>query len=75
MFIKTKVYCTQDTEVSLGDAVMCGGIPYDMGIGSGEKLEINICCDCGQVQGKYPLPQTQTEVGQVLKPKAELKSN
>ena len=32
-----------------------GYVPYDMNIGGGDYLEMNICLDCGKVQGDFPI--------------------
>lgn len=38
-----------------------GYLPYDFGIGGGDDVTMNLCLDCGQVQGKFPLPKTEME--------------
>lgn len=40
-----------------------GYVPKDLGIGGGDYMEFNLCLDCGQVQGKFPLPPTSMERG------------
>ena len=37
-------------------------VPRDMGIGGGDYIKIKLCLDCGQVQGEFPLPETEIEV-------------
>jgi hypothetical protein len=32
-----------------------------MGIGGGDYVEIDLCMDCGQTQGKYPRPISDLE--------------
>ena len=32
-----------------------GYVPSDMGIGGGDYLEIELCLECGQSQGKFPI--------------------
>lgn len=32
-----------------------GYVPYGMNIGGGDYLEFEVCLDCGQVQGKWPV--------------------
>jgi len=32
-----------------------GYIPGDLNIGGGDYLEIDVCLDCGQLQGKWPI--------------------
>jgi len=37
-------------------------VPTDMNIGyESDYLEFEYCLDCGQIQGNWPLPQTQYE--------------
>lgn len=38
-----------------------GYLPGDLGIGSGDYLEMESCLACGQVQGSFPLPPTCLE--------------
>lgn len=38
-----------------------GYLPRDFGIGGGDDLHTDICLDCGQVQGVFPLPPTEFE--------------
>lgn len=33
----------------------------DIGIGSSDYVEFNYCLDCGQIQGKFPLPPSKIE--------------
>lgn len=30
-------------------------VPHDMGIGGGDDVDIDLCLDCGQEQGEYPV--------------------
>lgn len=34
-----------------------GYIPYDLGIGGGDYIDIAYCLDCGQIQGSFPISQ------------------
>jgi hypothetical protein len=36
-------------------------VPRDLGIGGGDDVQLTYCLDCGQIQGKFPLPPTQME--------------
>lgn len=36
-------------------------LPNDWGIGGGDDLEMNFCMNCGQIQGEFPLPETEFE--------------
>lgn len=47
--------------VSILDYTSCDYVPDDMGIGGGDYLEFDLCLDCGQLQGKFPLPLTELE--------------
>lgn len=46
-----------------------GYVPEDMNIGGGDYLCFILCLDCGQQQGNWPLPETETEA------EAELQNN
>lgn len=37
-------------------------IPTDMNIAGGDYIEFNVCLDCGQIQGVWPLDETQLEI-------------
>ncbi len=39
----------------------CDYLPEDMGIGGGSHSQFTYCGDCGQIQGKWPLVETQVE--------------
>jgi hypothetical protein len=32
-----------------------GYVPRDANIGGGDYLKFSVCCDCGQMQGQWPL--------------------
>ena len=38
-----------------------GYVPHDCGIGGGDYYDFEICLDCGQIQGEFPLPTTELE--------------
>jgi len=38
-----------------------GYVPDDMGIGGGDYVEIDLCLNCGTVQGEWPLPECELE--------------
>ena len=50
--------------VRLGEKEHDGYVPRDMGIGGGDYVEFDWCLDCGQLQGKFPLPATSLETGE-----------
>lgn len=37
------------------DAIHQGDVPSGLNIGSGDYIELNICMNCGKVQGQYPI--------------------
>jgi hypothetical protein len=36
-------------------------VPDDMGVGGGDYVKFKLCLDCGQQQGKWPLPKCEME--------------
>jgi hypothetical protein len=59
----------------MGDAEYDGYVPDDLGIGGGDYVEINLCLECGQVAGNWPLPNSRIErMAQKLERQALLKS-
>ncbi len=38
-----------------------GYVPSDLGVGGGDDVEIDVCLNCGQLQGTWPRPVTNTE--------------
>ena len=36
-------------------------VPRDLGIGGGDDVQLDYCLDCGQIQGRFPLPGAQAE--------------
>lgn len=38
-----------------------GYVPEDIGIGGGDYLGFEYCLNCGQLKGKWPLPDTEME--------------
>lgn len=47
--------------ISVGNKEHDGYAPYDMGIGGGDDVEFDLCLDCGQMQGTWPLPTSSLE--------------
>ncbi len=39
-----------------------GYVPKDIGVGGGDYIELDYCMECGQIQGKFPLPQAKFEI-------------
>ena len=38
-----------------------GYVPDDLGIGGGDDVAFDLCLDCGQMQGDWPLPHSKME--------------
>ena len=55
--------CSDCCSYSLGKNEMYGNyyVPVDMGVGGGDYIQFSWCLNCGQLQGKFPLPQTEIE--------------
>ena len=34
-----------------------GGAPYNMNVGGGDYIEFDLCLDCGQNQGTFPVSE------------------
>lgn len=50
-----------------------GYVPDDMNMGGGNYVEINLCLECGHVQGEWPVPETELERKKALKEQSEKK--
>jgi len=46
------------------ELISSGYVPYEIGIGGGDDVILDICADCGQVQGEYPIKE---ELFQIIK--------
>lgn len=53
--------CSDRCLVRLGRQSAEGYPPMDMGIGGNDHIQFHYCLDCGQMQGKFPLPPTELE--------------
>lgn len=68
--------CSDLFSASIGGAEHDGYVPRDLGIGGGDYVELEYCLDCGQIQGEFPLPQTEMEADyEERKQEAEEKKN
>jgi hypothetical protein len=47
--------------VYLGENEKEGYVPSNMNIGGGDYIEFEYCLDCGQIQGEFPLQQTELD--------------
>ena len=54
-------HCSDLCAVSIGQNEESDYVPRDMGIGGGDDMHITYCLDCGQIQGKFPLPPCALE--------------
>jgi len=48
--------------VDLAGGHQHGYVPRDLGIGGGDDVNFDYCLDCGQIQGRFPLPTTAMEL-------------
>lgn len=54
--------CKDLSYFCLGDTEHDGYFPEGVGLGPGEDIELDYCLDCGQIQGKFPLPLSPIEL-------------
>lgn len=47
--------------VQVGSESKDGYLPGDLGLGGGDDLTMELCLDCGRVQGQWPLPPCELE--------------
>lgn len=47
----------------LGNIDHHGYVVGDVGVGSGDYFDFRYCLDCGQIQGTWPLPESEIEAG------------
>ena len=62
--------CKENMDIfkKAGCAIKCGSgtdnidhdgyVKYNMNIGGGDEISFRYCLECGQLQGKFPLPKT-----------------
>ena len=55
--------CSDMCSVDLAGRHSHGYVPRDLGIGGGDDVQLRYCLDCGQLQGRFPLPPTNIEAG------------
>jgi hypothetical protein len=53
--------CSDCCSTQLWDREHQGYVPCGVGIGGGDYVEFSVCLDCGQLQGKFPLPPAEIE--------------
>jgi hypothetical protein len=54
--------CSDRCIFNFGDHEYDGYVPEDCGIGGGDYVYFKVCLDCGQMQGKWPLPKSELEL-------------
>jgi hypothetical protein len=54
-------HCSDMCSVDLASRHEYGYVPRDLGIGGGDDVQFDYCLDCGQIQGKFPLPISEVE--------------
>ena len=53
--------CNDLTQVSVDEHEHVGYFPHDLGLGGGDDIQFDVCLDCGQVKGEWPLPLSELE--------------
>ena len=48
--------CSDCCATGIDEKEQDGYVPDDLGIGNGDYVEFDFCFNCGQIQGKFPLP-------------------
>ena len=56
-------HCSDMCSIDLAGKHTHGYVPRDLGIGGGDDVHMLYCLDCGQIQGKFPVPPTAIEEG------------
>jgi hypothetical protein len=47
--------CNDLCYVKYDEEISDGCVPREINLGGGDYIELNICMECGQVQGHYPI--------------------
>ena len=53
--------CSDMSDITVGNNHHDGYVIDGMGIGSGDYVEFNWCLNCGQIQGPWPVPESELE--------------
>lgn len=53
--------CSDCCAFTIGSVSGDGYVPKGLGIGGGDYVDFKLCLECGQVQGKFPIPLTVYE--------------
>lgn len=65
--LSVNAHCKDLGYVEIAGQTHDGYVPDDLGIGGGDDVDFQVCLDCGQMQGLWPLPPCRLE--QLAKPK------
>lgn len=60
---EVQAHCSDMCFVRVGSKEHDGYVPSDLKIGGGDDVRVDICLDCGQAQGVFPVPISQMEGG------------
>ena len=55
--------CSDMCSVAIDGKECSGYVPSDIGIGSGDYIDLTYCLACGQIAGEWPRPITDLENG------------
>lgn len=55
--ISVQAKCSDCCWVHYKDMESDGYVPHEFGIGGGDYIEIDLCIQCGTVQGEFPLAE------------------
>ena len=58
---RVRAHCSDLCSVDLAGRHLHDYVPRDLGIGGGDDVQFDYCLDCGQIQGKFPLPRASME--------------
>mgnify|MGYP000394652036 CR=1 FL=1 len=65
--LTVNAHCSDAFDASIKGKVYQGYVPNDIGIGRyGDDVTFSFCLSCGQMQGKFPLPETKIENGDIF---------
>lgn len=59
--VRVNAKCDDRIHINLNGVEHDGYVPSDMNIGGGDYINAAVCLDCGQLQGKWPLPPSVLE--------------
>ena len=61
--VRVLASCSDMCSVDLTGGHRHGSVPPTSGSGGGDDVLFAYCLDCGQIQGRFPLPPTAVEDG------------